>query len=101
MELAVVVPLGALLGLALRQLLPRRRELGLLVLPTAGLLAASIAWVGLTWLGLGSGASGELAWIAWPVTVLLAIAVPLGLGLLLGARRTAVDARLLQEAGAR
>lgn len=91
MELLFVALGGTLLGLAARYLLPGRSTMGAVLIPAVGTLAASAAWVGLTWLGWQWDASP-----IWWVSLGAAAAASVVTQLVLARRRTQADSTLLQ-----
>jgi hypothetical protein len=87
MELVLVVTFAGLIGTALRYILPGREIHGLALMPAAGVIIGSFAWVFAIWVGLDP--RGVWAWVlALGVTVIGGIV----LGIMLPKRREAADA---------
>ncbi|MCI2959191.1 hypothetical protein MN032_15995 [Agromyces atrinae] len=93
MELLFVALGGALLGIAARYTVPRRSTHGVLVIPAVGALAASVVWVGLTWLGW----AWDGGWI-WVASLVIGGLVAAAIAWYVGVRRTAADDVFLASA---
>jgi hypothetical protein len=91
MELLFVTVGGAIFGLGIHYLLPRRGLRGSALLSAIGALVASVSWAGLTWLHW----KFDGTWI-WVVSLVTAAIIPLVVGLILDRRRQASDDRLLE-----
>ncbi len=89
MELLFATVGGAILGIGEHYLLPHRQLRGSLLLSAVGTAVAAVAWDGLTWLGWRFDAT----WI-WVVSLVLAGAIPLLVGLVIDRRRRDADDRL-------
>lgn len=87
MELLFVTLGGAILGLAARYAIPRRRTHGVVLVPAVGAAAAAVVWVALTWLGL----AWDGGWI-WVISLVASGAAAAGTALFLGPRRERQDA---------
>ncbi|GGI48548.1 CHASE2 domain-containing sensor protein [Agromyces flavus] len=87
MELLFVTLGGAILGLAARYALPRRRTHGVVLVPAVGAAAAAVVWVALTWLGF----AWDGGWI-WVISLAAAAAASAGTALFVGPRRERQDA---------
>jgi hypothetical protein len=87
MELLFVTLGGAILGLAARYSIPRRRTHGVVLVPAVGAAAAAVVWVALTWLGL----AWDGGWI-WVISLVAAGAAAAGVALFVGPRRERNDA---------
>lgn len=81
---------GVLLGLAARYALPGRSTHGSVLVPAIGTGVAALAWVSLTWLGLG----WDSGWI-WLLSFLLSATAAVLADVLLVRRRTRGDVLLL------
>ncbi|QTX04276.1 hypothetical protein [Agromyces archimandritae] len=92
MELLFIALGGAILGLAARYLLPRRRLHGVVLLPAAGAAIAMALWVALTWLGW----AWDGGWIWAVVLVVTGLAVA-GIDLLIGPMRERADEARFDE----
>jgi len=90
MEMLFVALGGAVIGAALRYLLPSRDTYGALFLPGVGVVVASVVWAGLTWLGW----KFDGGWI-WVVSLVVSGLVCLALALLLPRRRRVSDEAML------
>lgn len=62
MELLFVVLGGAILGLAVRYILPGRDQHGAALVPAIATLTAAVVWVALTWAGMAW--DGTWIWVA-------------------------------------
>ncbi|MFD4420844.1 hypothetical protein ACFWN7_04970 [Agromyces sp. NPDC058484] len=92
MELMFVVLGGAILGLAARYALPRRRTYGSVLVPAIGAGVAAVMWVGLTWLGW----PWDGTWI-WVVSLAASGVAAAASALLIGPRRERGDAVLFER----
>jgi hypothetical protein len=92
MELVLVVTFAGLIGAAARYFLPGRDRHGLGLLPSVGVIAGSLAWSVSVWAGL----SPDSAW-PWLVSLGLAAAASVWLGLWLPKKRDADDAELFEK----
>ncbi len=86
MELFFVALGGAVIGLAVRYLMPRRSTQGWALIPALGMAIAAAVWVLLTWLGL----KWDGGWIWWITLGLTAIAT-VAANLIVGQRRMRSD----------
>jgi hypothetical protein len=89
MELVLVVTFSGIIGAAARYLLPGRDRHGLGLLPSVGVIVGSLAWSISVWAGL----SPDSGW-PWLVSLGLATAATVWLGLWLPKKRDADDAEL-------
>ena len=92
MEIVYAVVVGAGAALLLRYLLPGRETYGAVLLPAIGGAVTAAVWAGMSWLGFDF--AGSWGWL-WLASVGGAIVVALVVGLLVGTRRQASDARRL------
>ncbi len=92
MELLFVALGGALLGLALRYLLPGRETYGSALLPAVGAAVASAVWAGLTWIGW----TFDGGWIWWASLVAGGV-VAIATALVLAPRRRRHDTALFDR----
>jgi len=90
MELLFVVLGGAVLGLAVRYILPGRDQHGAALVPAIGTLVAAVVWVALTWAGMAW--DGGWIWVASFVASAVAAVVA---DLVLVRVRTASDDAML------
>lgn len=90
MELLFATLGGAILGLAVRYIFPRRSTYGALLLPAIGAAVASAVWAGLTW----AGWKFDGGWI-WVVSLVLAALIPIAFALLVPRQRTHADTGML------
>ncbi len=92
MELLFVALGGAILGLAVRYLLPGRTRTtqGVVLVPAVGTAVAAVAWVALTWLGW----KWDGGWIWW-VSLILAGVAAFATDLVLSRRRIRADQLML------
>ena len=90
MELLFVTLGGAILGLAVRYVFPRRETHGAALLPAIGAAVAAAVWAALTWVGWRF----DGGWI-WAVSLTLAAVVPILVAPLVSRARTAADAAML------
>ena len=87
MELLFVTLGGAILGLAARYAIPRRRTHGVVLVPAIGAAVAAVVWVALTWLGF----AWDGGWI-WVISLVASGAAAAGTALIIGQRREQRDA---------
>lgn len=87
MELMFITLGGALLGLAARYSIPRRKMHGVVLVPAVGAAAAAVAWVALTWAGL----AWDAGWI-WAISLAVAAVASVAVAWILGPRRERADA---------
>lgn len=92
MELVLIVTVAGLIGATLRYLVPGRQRHGLAVLPAAGVIAGSLLWVILVWLG-----APQNAWWSWAIALGLTTVAVLALALILPKRRQADEEALWAE----
>ncbi len=90
MELLFVTMGGAILGLALRYILPGRGTYGVLLTPAVGAIASSAVWAALTWLGWKFSGG----WI-WVVSLAAAAVVSAVVAILVSRGRTQADVDML------
>ncbi|WP_426520376.1 hypothetical protein ACPPVQ_07995 [Diaminobutyricibacter sp. McL0618] len=90
MELLFITLAGAVIGLAVRYLLPNRHTHGAALMPAIGVIVSAAFWVGLTWAGL----KWDGGWI-WVITLLGTAAITVVTDLIVGRVRTTHDAKLL------
>jgi uncharacterized membrane protein YeaQ/YmgE (transglycosylase-associated protein family) len=90
MEMLFAALGGAILGAGARYLLPARHTYGALFVPAIGLVAASVVWAALTWLGWGF----DGGWI-WVVSLVIAGLVSIAVALVLPRKRRMSDDELL------
>ncbi len=89
MELLFATVGGAILGIGIHYLLPHRQLRGSLLLCAIGTTVAAVSWDALTWLGW----KFDGTWI-WVVSLVVAGAIPLIVGLVIDRRRQDADDRL-------
>jgi hypothetical protein len=89
MELLFATLGGAIIGLGLRYVLPKRDTYGALLLPAVGAIASAVSWEVLTWLGWKY--SGGWIWVVALVASGVAAAL---VGILVGRRRAHGDVEL-------
>ncbi|PJJ62279.1 hypothetical protein [Compostimonas suwonensis] len=92
MELLFVALGGAIIGLAVRYLLPHRSEHGVVLIPAIGTAVASVLWVILTWAGMPY----DGGWIWW-ITLIASALVSLAAAFLIGRRRSESDQKMLSR----
>ncbi|MES2171487.1 MAG: hypothetical protein V4479_12325 [Actinomycetota bacterium] len=90
MELLFATLGGAILGLGMRYVLPKRETYGSLLLPAVGAVASAVIWEALTWLGWKY--SGGWIWVA---TLIGSAVVATVVGILVGRTRAQGDVELL------
>lgn len=86
LELIWVAVIGAALGAGARYLVPGRDRHGMLLIPAVGFVAATVLWVGLTWLGW----TADGGWI-WLVALGGAAVVSVVVAAVIGRVRAAAD----------
>ena len=87
MELLFVTLGGAILGLAARYAIPRRRTHGVVLVPAVGAAAAAVVWVALTWLGF----AWDGGWI-WVISLVVSGLAAAAVAMAIGPRRERADA---------
>lgn len=92
MELVLIVTAAGLIGALLRYLVPGRHSHGLAVLPATGVIAGSVLWVILIWLG-----SPPNAWWSWAIALGLTTVAVLALAVILPKRRQVAEDALWAE----
>ncbi|MET0806587.1 MAG: hypothetical protein ABWX66_02660 [Lacisediminihabitans sp.] len=92
MELLFVTLGGAILGAAVRYVLPRRQTQGALLTGAIGASVAAAVWAALTW----AGWKFDGGWI-WVVSLVAAAIVAAAVDIVLGRTRTASDEAMLQR----
>lgn len=92
MELIFIIVGGAILGVAVRYVLPQRHTHGVMLVPAVATAVAAIVWVGLTWLGW----PWDGGWI-WAVTLVASAAGAAVVDLLVGRTRSKHDVELLNR----
>jgi hypothetical protein len=92
MELLFVTLGGAILGLAARYSIPRRRTHGVVLVPAVGAAASAVVWVALTWLGW----AWDGGWI-WVASLVAGGAASVLTAILVGPRRERADAELFER----
>ena len=92
MELVLIVTAAGLIGALVRYLVPGRALHGLAVLPAAGVIAGSLLWVILVWVG-----SPQNAWWSWAIAVGLTTVAVVVVALILPKRRQADEDALWAE----
>jgi len=92
MELLFVTLGGAILGAAVRYILPRRQTQGALLTGAIGASVAAAVWAALTW----AGWAFDGGWI-WVVSLVAAALVSAAVDIVLGRTRTASDEAMLQR----
>lgn len=90
MELLFVVLGGAILGLAVRYILPGRDQHGAALIPAIATLAAAVVWVALTWAGM----AWDGTWI-WVASFAASAVVAIVADLVIVRTRTASDDAML------
>lgn len=88
MEIILALVFGAAIGAAAHVALPHRAERGAAIGPLLGAVAAGLAWLTLTWLGVGT----ESPW-PWLASIVVPAVVTVVLLATLSAARSARDAR--------
>ena len=92
MELVLVITFAGLIGGALRYMIPGRDRHGLGLMPSVAIMVASLAFVASVWLGLAP----RSVW-PWVISLGLATAAVVWLGVWLPRKRDADDERLFAE----
>lgn len=92
MELVLIVTFAALIGGALRYVIPGRDRHGLVLLPAFTVAIAAILWSSAVWLGLGP----STVW-PWLVALLPAAIATIWLGIVLPKQRDREDEQLFAE----
>jgi uncharacterized membrane protein len=92
MELVLVITFSGLIGGALRDMIPGRDRHGLGLMPSVAIMVASLAFVASVWLGLAP----RSVW-PWVISLGLATAAVVWLGVWLPRKRDADDERLFAE----
>ncbi|ROR81348.1 hypothetical protein SAMN06295974_0578 [Plantibacter flavus] len=92
MELLFVVLGGAILGLAVRYLLPGRDQHGAALIPAVATLVAAVVWVTATWAGM----AWDGGWI-WVLAFGASVVVSVVVDLVLVRVRTASDEAMLNR----
>jgi hypothetical protein len=92
MELVLVITFAGLIGGALRYMIPGRDRHGLGLMPSVAIMVASLAFVASVWLGLAP----RSVW-PWVISLGLATAAVVWLGVWLPKKRDADDERLFAE----
>ena len=79
MQILIALIIGAAIGIAAHLQVPHRQTRGAAVIPVLGTIAAGIAWLALTWAGIGIdslwpwlSAFVVPAVVCWPAALLLA-----------------------------
>ncbi|VXB96719.1 hypothetical protein [Plantibacter sp. T3] len=90
MELLFVVLGGAILGLAVRYLLPGRDQHGAALIPAVATLVAAVVWVAATWAGM----AWDGGWI-WVLALSASVVVSVVVDLVLVRVRTSSDEAML------
>jgi len=92
MELLFVTLGGAILGAAVRYVLPRRQTQGALLTGAIGASVSAAVWAALTW----AGWKFDGGWI-WVVSLVAAAIVAAAVDIVLGRTRSASDEAMLQR----
>ncbi|HXH32792.1 MAG TPA: hypothetical protein VNJ54_00095 [Plantibacter sp.] len=90
MELLFVALGGAIIGLAIRYILPGRDQHGAALVPAVATLVAAVVWVALTWAGM----AWDGGWI-WVATFGVAALATVVTDIVLVRTRTASDEAML------
>ena len=88
MQILIAFIIGAVIGLAVHFQLPQRSTRGVVLAPILGALSAGLAWMILTWLGVGI----DTPW-PWLAALIVPVVVTYPTLMLLTRSRVARDAR--------
>jgi hypothetical protein len=86
MEIALALVIAAAIGIAVHFALPHRQSRGAVIAPMTAAAAGAVAWMALTWAGLGT----DNPWI-WLASVVVPAAVSAALVLIVGRARVRGD----------
>ncbi|MFZ4894130.1 hypothetical protein ACL9RL_06740 [Plantibacter sp. Mn2098] len=92
MELLFVALGAAIVGLAVRYLLPHRDQHGAALVPAIATVVSAVVWVVLTWAGL----AWDGGWI-WAITFIVTAVAAVAADLVLGRVRTTKDEELFER----
>jgi len=87
-QILIALIIGAVIGLAVHFQLPQRSTRGVVLAPILGALSAGLAWMILTWLGVGI----DTPW-PWLAALIVPVVVTYPTLILLTRSRVARDAR--------